>query len=190
MQVCVVSNLGQHSEFLCSTTTELMKGIRRIVIGTLNILATTIIFCSSLGHAEKDYCHVFDFMLGILFYNIPFEKDEETTSRLSDLALLDLAFRYPDYEALNQAAYNSSYAGSNYGFYTDPEWRQGMFRFCESSINPNLSCSLLFFNTYDELSTISTDYYYPVDKGACNDSFTISDWFASSRLLSHSLLCG
>jgi hypothetical protein len=116
-------------------------------------------------------------MLGMLFYNVPFGDD---SSRLSDLALLDLAFRYPEYEALNQAAYNSSYAASSYGEYTDPAWREGIFKFCESSISSNLSCSLLLFNTYDELSTITTDYYYPVNKGACNNSFTISDWWAPS----------
>jgi hypothetical protein len=143
-------------------------------------LSSPLIFLSSLGHVEKEYCHVFDFMLGMLFYNVPFVEDQETTSRLSDLALLDLAFRYPDYEVLNDAAYNSSYAASSYGYYTDPAWREGMFKFCESSTYPNLSCSLLLFNTYDELSTITTDYYYPVNKGACNNSFTISDWFAYS----------
>lgn len=115
-------------------------------------------------------------MLGILYYNIPFVNDEETTSRLSDIALLDLVFRYQDYGELNQAAYNISYAASSYGWYVDPVWREGAFKFCQSSLFPNVSCSLFLFNTYDDFSTITTDYYYPVNRGACNNSFTIADW--------------
>jgi hypothetical protein len=140
-----------------------------------------LIIFSSLGHGDIDYCHVFDFMLGMLWYNIPQpddggDDDDYNEVRYSDLALLDLAFRYPHYRELNEYAFNSSYAASTYGYYDDPEWRKLAYNFCENSMFSNLTCSLLMFNTYDEISTITTDYYYPVKKGACNNSFTIAEF--------------
>lgn len=138
-----------------------------------------MVFFSSQGHVDKEYCHVFDFMLGILFYDVPFINDEKTTARLSDIALLDLVLQYPDYSVLNSAAYNISYATSTYGWYLDADWRKEAFQFCKSSIFPNISCSLFLFNAYDELSTIATDYYYPLRRGACNNSFTIADWYVA-----------
>lgn len=142
--------------------------------------------CSSLGAVDREYCHAFDFMLGMLWYNIPFVEDDETTAQLSILALLDLAFRHSDYELLNQLSYNSSYATVAYGEYTDPAWRERAFKFCDTPLYPNISCSVLLFNAYDEISTIATDYYYPLDRGACNNSFTISDWYQPYLIFFHS----
>jgi hypothetical protein len=155
-----------------------MKVAHRIATGKPTTPPLFLIVFSSLGHVDKEYCHVFDFMLGMLWYNIPQgETDDDDQVRYSDLALLDLAFRYSEYRQLNELAYNSSYAASTFGGYSDdPEWRKLAYSFCDTSLVPNLTCSLLLFNTYDDISTITTDYYYPVNKGACNNSFTIGEW--------------
>lgn len=96
---------------------------------------------------------------------------------------MDLVFRYPNYSDLNNDAYNISYAASQYGIYDDMSWRKSSYNFCATNYNKSLSCSILLFNTYDELSTIATDFYYQIQNGACNNSFSIGYWYICLYLI-------
>ena len=129
---------------------------------------------STLGFGLLDYCNVFDFMIGLVFYDIP-DTDDIANTTASTFASLELALRYNDASDMNRLAYNASYAAAMFDEYNDPEWRARAYEFCFSETF-NVSCSLLFFNTYDDIAVTATEFYYQVQSGACNDSFTVGNW--------------
>jgi len=130
----------------------------------------------SLGFGTELYCNVFDFMVGVIFYNI----NDTYTSPDNKIhpnawATMNLAYRYSDPKELNRRAFNASYAATMYGEYTDPKWRETAYEFCHSE-EFNTSCSILLFNAYDDVSFTASEFYYQVKLGACNDSFTVGTW--------------
>lgn len=138
--------------------------------------------CSLEGdHIRFPYCNDMDFMIGMVFYNLPSGSgDDAPGSNLpkSALALFELMVTTNNV-LLNMFAYNISYAASMYdtpesATYGTPEWRERAFRFC--TLETFGACSILLFNTYDDVSHAVTEYNYDMSSGACRDTFTSNSW--------------
>jgi hypothetical protein len=142
----------------------------------MNCVICYVSLNSSLGFGLVEYCNVFDFMIGLVFYNIPSDTPGAFNRTANMMASLELAFKYDDPKELSRKAYNASYAAAMYDEYTDPVWRKEAFSFCYSELY-NATCSLILFNTYDDIAMTTSEYYYQVKEGACNDSFTVANEF-------------
>jgi len=53
----------------------------------------------------------------------------------------------------------------------DPHFRARAYEFC----GPNVNCSLIIINSYDELDTAINDYFHQVNDSSCNDQFSLSE---------------
>jgi hypothetical protein len=150
-------------------------------ICNLLIYDRAIICCSEDGdHIRYEYCNTFDFMIGMLFYNIPDSDSDGPLSSFpkSAFALFELMVTTNNV-ALNRMAYNISYAASMYDSdnapaYNTPEWLENAFCFC--TLPDFGACSILIFNTYDAKSHAVTEYNYELARGACRDTFTTDYW--------------
>jgi hypothetical protein len=112
-------------------------------------------------------------MPGFLFFNLPVSTG--TTLDPASMALLDILQKYGA-RNLTELSYNASYAACMYMDtmdYKDMAWRNKSFDFCYSDTYGY--CSMLVFNTYDEFQYSVSNDYYQVNRGACNDTFSISD---------------
>mmetsp|Transcript_696 Transcript_696/g.1141 ORF Transcript_696/g.1141 Transcript_696/m.1141 type:complete len:507 (-) Transcript_696:1041-2561(-) len=114
----------------------------------------------------SSYCHNFDFMLGLLFYNLPTGADYDDDNDLPQLPLAALALlelmMTTNNIMLNKMAYNASWAASmfnteEYTKVVTPEWRQDAFRFC--LYLPSSAVSVLPVETQQRLFRWLCSYY-------------------------------
>jgi hypothetical protein len=128
------------------------------------------------GHGDRNSnCHVFDFMVGALFFNGPshfFGSEAVSFDNASDIALLRLMKKYT-VEDITRLAYNISYAAIGYGEFLEPVWRAEAYSFC--TLEGVGACSLLMFNPYGEEINSVSEFYYQVSFPACRDSFLVSE---------------
>lgn len=132
--------------------------------------------CSTPGHsAPSSNCHVFDFMVGAIFYNADsffFHDDPEDFLNASDVSVLRLLQRYT-IEEVTRMSYNISYGAIRRGEYNDTVWREQAYEFC--TLDGVGACSVLMFNPYGrEINSVS-EFYYQVPYPACHDTFMVSD---------------
>jgi hypothetical protein len=124
----------------------------------------------------NSYCHVFDFMIGVLYY--PYNMTEgETAERRSFILLQKLIDKRP-FSETNSMAYNASYASVTDNLWDTPmffeqEWREAAYDFC---LIDGQYCDIAMFNSYDFDNSFLSSYYYNLPRGSCADSFTADDW--------------
>jgi hypothetical protein len=130
-------------------------------------------FCS--GPDMNPYCNVFDFMMGFMYY--PYDTQDDTgASKAESVQLLIGLLQTRPFVETNAMAYNASWAAVTdlpYPEIYTAEWRQQAYDFCK--INGRY-CNIAMFNSYDIENHFVSTYYFNIEKGACNDTFTIDNW--------------
>jgi hypothetical protein len=136
------------------------------------------IYCScenGAGHTAA--CNAFNLMAGLIYYPVPlYLNDIEKTlvTQLTDL--VKLYAKFPNYKALNYAAYNASWgaAAVAYGRKSattqSSSWIKGAFQFCNIK---SATCGMATFHFTDQSSQLVSIYKYSLGQGSCSDSFTI-----------------
>lgn len=138
------------------------------------------IYCECGVNGNSEDCNVFDLMSGLVYFNTPYDPDPDVNAikviiNTGLYQLMEVVSRFKSYKDFNRAAYNISFAASApaYGLESptvqSQAWRNSSFDFC--TVNGQ-SCSILVYNTYDQLSQKVTDYKFQLTNGSCVNSLS------------------
>jgi hypothetical protein len=122
------------------------------------------------------YCHLFDFMLGVIYY--PYNPDGGPAAKQRSFDLLKQLIDSRPFNETNSMAYNASYASVTDNLWDtpkffDPKWREEAYAFC---LVDGEYCNIAMFNSYDYENSFLSSYYYNLPRGSCADSFSADDW--------------
>lgn len=146
------------------------------------------VYCSCEdGVGESAVCNQFNFLEGLLFYDNPNSvtnplftirnANSNLTAVLAEFGLfnlMNLVGLFPNYLALNRAAYNASYFTANpaVGDNCNAACLTMLFDFC--NLGGAMSCSLLMFNSQNYAAQTVSPFKFQLTNGSCSNSFVIA----------------
>ena len=124
--------------------------------------------CDYMEKRESGICNSFNFIPSLIFY----EFESEWSQSEDDLFAFSVLSNYSGHDR-NRQVYDAAFdAIVETDMRYNDTWRKDAYQFCKE--NASQSCSLLTFVVSDFGNTVS-DYYYQINHGACNDTFTITE---------------